>query len=151
MTEEFKHALQQRTYFNSPKEKVYDAVTSADCWNSFFTTGMEIDLQVGGVICFRWKNWGPDLYSTEVPGTVISCQKPDLFSFEWGRKMKTTVEFHLEEKYGGTILTVKEYGYPNTSEGINNLLECACGWGEAVTLLKFYLEHKVVYGKPMIK
>ena len=26
-------------------------------------------------------------------------------------------------------------------------MECATGWGEALALLKFYLEHGVVYGE----
>ena len=26
-------------------------------------------------------------------------------------------------------------------------MECAAGWGEALTLLKFYLEHGVTYGE----
>ena len=28
------------------------------------------------------------------------------------------------------------------------MLECAAGWGEALTLLKFYVEHGVVYTPP---
>lgn len=27
-------------------------------------------------------------------------------------------------------------------------LECAAGWGEAITLLKFYLEHGLIYTTP---
>lgn len=148
MTDKIKIPLQQRTYFALPIEKVYDAITSPDCWNAFFTTGLEIDLKEGGEMWFRWENWGPDLYTTEVPCRVLKCDKPMLFSFEWGSKMKSTVEFHLEEKYNGTVMTVKEYGYPNTDDGLRNQLECASGWGEAVTLLKFYLEHNVTYKGP---
>jgi len=28
------------------------------------------------------------------------------------------------------------------------ILECACGWGEALALLKFYLEHNLTYTQP---
>jgi len=27
------------------------------------------------------------------------------------------------------------------------ILECASGWGEALTLLKFYIEHGIVYAQ----
>ena len=39
-------------------------------------------------------------------------------------------------------------GTPNTPEGRDMILECASGWGEAATLLKFYIEHGVVYTPP---
>ena len=71
-----------------------------------------------------------------------------LFSFEWGSSMVSTVEFHLKAQYGGTVVTLYEYGYPASDAGLVNMLDCASGWGEALTLLKFYLEHGIVYTPP---
>jgi hypothetical protein len=62
--------------------------------------------------------------------------------------MPTKISFDLEEKFGGTVVTLKEVGYPNTPEGRSAMLECASGWGEALTLLKFYLEFGDIYTPP---
>lgn len=148
MSELIKQIINQRTFIKLPIERVYNEITSPDCWNSFFTTGLTIDLKVGGDMVFSWKDWGPDFYSVQVPCTVVACNYPNLFAFEWGQKMRSKVEFHLESKYGGTIVHVKEFGYPKSDEGFASMLECASGWGEAVTLLKFYLEHGIVYTPP---
>jgi len=51
----------------------------------------------------------------------------------------------LEAVEKGTVLTLTESGYKDTPEGLAMILECASGWGEAITLLKFYMEHGVVY------
>lgn len=142
------HSINQSTFINIVPEVVYDAITTARGWDAFFTTGFEIDLKPNGILYFRWKDWGPNFYTTEVKGKVIKCERPELFSFEWGTKLPSTVEFHLEPKFGGTVVNLKEYGYPNNDEGIKNILECAAGWGEAITLLKFYLEHGIVYKAP---
>jgi hypothetical protein len=42
---------------------------------------------------------------------------------------------------------VFEAGYPLDWHGVETLALCAAGWGEASTLLKFYLERGVKYGR----
>ena len=59
--------------------------------------------------------------------------------------MPTRVELNLEASGDGTIVRVKEDGYPNSEAGLAACLDCAAGWGEAMTLLKFYLEHGLTY------
>ena len=76
---------------------------------------------------------------------VDGCTK---FAFRWGTKMPSIVEFNLAERHGGTVVHLKEFDYPNSDQGLENILECAAGWGEALTLLKFYLELGVVYSQP---
>jgi hypothetical protein len=69
------------------------------------------------------------------------------FVFEWSPGTKrTTVSLTLEAQGAGTRLTLEDRGYPRTPEGLSTLLTCATGWGEALTLLKFYLEHGATYG-----
>jgi uncharacterized protein YndB with AHSA1/START domain len=135
----------QTTLIRKDIAVVFDAITSPSVWDAFFTTGMELDLRVGGEMIWRWKDWGPEKYSVEVPATVLSVEPPLLFSFEWGSNQKSTVTFRLTEKDGNTVVVCTEQGYPNTESGRAMALECASGWGEAVTLLKFYLEHGVTY------
>ena len=38
-----------------------------------------------------------------------------------------------------------EHGYQDTPSGRLAFADCATGWGEALKLLKFYLEHGVKY------
>jgi len=57
----------------------------------------------------------------------------------------TTIEIDLEPSDEGTILRLQEHGFRNTPGGRAAMAECAAGWGEAVTLLKFYVEHDITY------
>lgn len=148
MPELLQETISTRTFIKATPEKVYQTITSAEGWDAFFTTGFQIDLQPGGKLYFRWKDWGPNFYTTEVEGEVIECRCPDFFKFKWGTKMPSTVEFSLTAEFGGTVVRLLEYGYPDSSEGLKNMLECASGWGEALALLKFYLEHGVIYTQP---
>jgi len=148
VTEIIAEPIVQRTFIKAPPERVYDTVTSADEWNAFFTTGMDLDPRPDGRIVFRWKNWGPDFYTLEAPGRVLEAQRPSLFVFQWGTTRPTTIRIELQAAHGGTVVHLTEQGYPNTPEGRRNMLECASGWGEALTLLKFYIEHGVTYTPP---
>ncbi len=44
----------------------------------------------------------------------------------------------------GTLVELVETGY--ILDDVNDLVGCAVGWGEAMTLLKFYLEKNITYG-----
>jgi len=146
----FGHDIKQRTFIAAPPEKVYDTIASGDGWNAFFTYDTEVDPRPGGKMVFRWKDWGPDRYTLDAECKVLKVERPRLFAFEWypvGKDNPTTVTFTLEAKHGGAVVAISETGYPDTPKAREMILECACGWGEAVTLLKFWLEHGVRYGK----
>lgn len=146
MAELFDAKIKQRTFIAVSPQKVYETITSGAGWDTFFTTGMTLDLKPGGACNFKWKEWGPDKYSFEAPGKVVAFTPNEMFSFQWGSAGKeTTITFLLEPVEGGTVVTCTEEGYYNTPEGRAMMLECASGWGEALTLLKFYLEHGVTY------
>ena len=51
----------------------------------------------------------------------------------------------FEAVENGAIIRLREYGYEDTPSGRRGILECAAGWGEALTLLKFYVEHGITY------
>lgn len=77
---------------------------------------------------------------------MIEAKRPGLFIFQWGSDGKeTTIRIELAPADKGTVVTLSEDGYEDTPEGRAMIVECAAGWGEAMTLLKFYLEHGVVY------
>ena len=151
MPKPFEHHISQETYIAATPEKVYDTITSAKDWDTFFTTGMELVAKPGGVMNWKWKDWGPGFYNVEVPGEVVEAERPKLFIFRWGAKRQTTITIALTPKFGGTVLHLTEDGYDDTPEDRAMILECASGWGEAVTLLKFYIEHGIVYTPPVRK
>lgn len=66
---------------------------------------------------FSWKGWGADRVSLEATGEVDSFEPNRLLRFRWN------------------------YGL----EGGPTLVECSTGWGEALALLKIYLEHNITY------
>ena len=151
MPEPFGKNIKQTTFIAAPIEKVYDMIASADGWNAFFTTGMELDARPGGKMIWRWRDWGPHFYSIDADAEVVRADRPDLFAFKWypvGNEIATTIEFKLTAKHGGTVVELTESGYPDTDAGRAMILECASGWGEALTLLKFYIEHGLVYTQP---
>lgn len=145
MPDIIKEEINQATFIKAPPEKVYDTITSAEGWDAFFTTGMEIDPRPGGNILFRWKDWGPDFYTLSAGGPVLEAKRPERFVFQWGSKYLTTIMIDLIEEHGGTTVRLIECGYRNTPESRAMMLECAAGWGEALTLLKFYIEHGITY------
>ena len=138
--------IKQSTFIAASPDKVYDTITDAHKWDEFFTTGMELDPRPGGVCSFSWKDWGPNKSSMKAPGKVVDTKRPGLFVFQWGQDGKeTTIRFELSAMDGGTVVALTEDGYQDTPEGRAMILECASGWGEALTLLKFYIEHGIVY------
>lgn len=151
MPQPFGKDIKQTTFIAAPIEKVYDIIASADGWNAFFTTGMELDPKPGGKMTWRWKDWGPLFYTIDAQAEMVRAECPDIFAFQWypvGKDNPTTITFALSAKYGGTVAELTESGYPDTEAGRAMILECASGWGEALTLLKFYIEHGIVYAQP---
>jgi len=129
-------------------ERVYEAITTAKGLDAWFTAGAEVDARPGGYIMFRWKDWGPEKYTGEDGGPVLEVDPPERFVFQWhpdDPAYSTTVAFTFVKSENGTIVRLREFGYHNTPNGLKAMLDCASGWGEALTLLKFLVEHGVRY------
>ncbi len=150
MTDSLGVEIKQATLIRASPERVYDAIATAEGLDSWFTSGSVVDARPGGRIQFVWKDWGPDKYTTESDGPVLEAERGKRFVFQWNpdsgnRELATTIEINLEAVNEGTILRLREYGHENTSTSIAALAECAAGWGEAITLMKFYVEHGITY------
>ena len=129
-------------------QRVFDALTSARELDAWFTNGAEVDLRPGGRVVFRWKDWGPDHYDGEDGGPILDVQRPELFVFQWhpaGPECAPAVRIELRSVAEGTVVRLTDSGYPDTPEGRRKQLECASGWGEALALCKFHVEHGVRY------
>jgi uncharacterized protein YndB with AHSA1/START domain len=128
-------------------DAVYDLFATAAGLDSWFTTGADLDAKAGGVIVYRWKDWGADAVTTEARGVVREAERPRRFVFEWDSDddRPTTVEMLFEARGKGTVMRLREYGFSAGERGRTALVREASGWGEAMTLAKFRIEHGVRY------
>ncbi len=131
------------TWINAEPEAVYDLFATAAGLDKWFCTGSVVDLNKMHIE-YRWKDWGAHQVNMETSGAILEANRPHRFVFQWG-EAATTIEFEFTPKNSGTYMTVLEYGY-DESDPVqkSTLLECASGWGEAISLAKFFLEYGVV-------
>jgi uncharacterized protein YndB with AHSA1/START domain len=140
--------IQHSTLIRAAPEQVYQALATAEGLDAWFTSGARVDPRPGGSIFFRWQDWGPDRVSGEERSPVLEAVPGSRFVFQWhpdNETYATTVEIDLEPAPEGTIVRLQEHGYQDTPSGREAFVNCATGWGEALTLLKFYLEHGLRY------
>jgi uncharacterized protein YndB with AHSA1/START domain len=140
--------IQHATLIHARIEHVYDAFTSADGLDGWFTSGALVDPRPGGFILFRWVDWGPEHINAEDGGPVLEATPPTRLVFRWHPdepSYTTTVEVDFKPIGEDTIVSLVEHGYHDTRSGRTACLNCATGWGEALTLLKFYAEHGLRY------
>ncbi len=139
-------AISQTTFIKASPEEVYDAIATAEGLDRWFTCGTEIAPGPGGKIRLRWKNFGAGRWTLEDGGEVLEAVPSRRFVFKWTPgKSETTVAFDIKPHRNGSMITVTEHGYTSDPEDIQAMLGCATGWGEALTLLKFYLESGLRY------
>jgi len=136
--------IRQATLVRADPLREYEAFTTAEGLDAWFTDGSTVDPRPGGEIRFRWRDWGPDKVTAEDGGPVLEAVKPRRFVFQWrpeDESYATTVEVDFTPTEEGTVVRLREYGYRDTLTSQRCQLDCAAGWGEALTLLKFYVEH----------
>jgi uncharacterized protein YndB with AHSA1/START domain len=135
------------TYIQALPSRVFEALTVGAEWDRWFTTRAVIEPEAGGTYRLHWRDFGPDHVTLTLTGAVLEVEPDRIFAFEWdsGARM-TTVRFELEPRGEGTVVRLTESGYTDREADVVSCLDCAAGWGEALTLLKFYLEHGVTYG-----
>lgn len=139
--------LRHSTFIRTSAEKVYELIATAEGLDRWFTTGATLDPRPGGLIVYRWKQWGPDRITTESRGTVHEADPPRRFAFDWdaGADQQVTVEFDIEPVEGGVVLRLREHGYADSPEATERRVAQASGWGEAMTLIKLMAEHGIHY------
>jgi uncharacterized protein YndB with AHSA1/START domain len=139
--------IEHTTYIAVPVERVYETLTAASGWDAWFTQGTSLSAEIGGELTLRWVEFGAGQWTTEDGGPVVDIEPNKRFAFQWHPAgHPTTVSFDLEPRGTGTNVTVREDGYLASSSDLETLVGCSVGWGEALTLLKFYLEHGLKYG-----
>ncbi len=136
-----------RILIRKDRHDIYRVLTTAEGWNSWFTDGTELNLNSDGTgdIRLKWNNYGPEKLVLEDGGRVLHAEPDSRFIFQWTPgESTTTVSFTLEPAEEGTIVSVHETGYSSSRKDLQACVNCAAGWGEALVLLKFYVEHALV-------
>jgi uncharacterized protein YndB with AHSA1/START domain len=126
----------------------FESLTTVEGWNAWFTTSMFLDLKPGGVIIFEWKDFGAEHFSGGDHGSILEVVPDRKLAFTWhpdSPDYATRVELSLEDAPEGCLVRVRESGFRDDEQGIQSLAQSAVGWGEALTLLKMYLEHGIRY------
>ncbi|TCP24467.1 dihydroorotate oxidase B electron transfer subunit [Scopulibacillus darangshiensis] len=144
--------IQQRTFIRVPVEEIYDTLTTAAGWNAWFTDGTNVNIKNGkGEIHLVWIGLGGNKNTIEDGGPITKADPNRCFEFKWSpaKNLITTVTFTFERKENGTYLTVTDSGYD--FDNLSALTMCSTGWGEALTLLKFYLEYGIIDKHPESK
>jgi uncharacterized protein YndB with AHSA1/START domain len=157
-----------QTYIDVPPQRVFATLTTAVGWDAWFTTATVVDLRLGGTLTLRWVDaaklrhrvtlWGRVHADMEVACRIVAVEPNRRFAFEWSTAgHPTTVDFGLAARGEGTVVTLTEAGYLVADLGATGMTGqvaqrspfamCASGWGEALTLLKFWLEHGITYGQ----
>jgi len=141
--------IRHSVFIRAPRETVWAALTTPQALDAWWgTRGSEIDLRPGGKLTLRWRGWGAERdINADRDCVLLEVLPPSRFVFQWGETADamTTVEFNLEERDGGTLLRLREHGFARTAKGRESFEGNSLGWGEAATLLKFYVEHGVSY------
>ena len=139
--------VSHHTFINEPHSKLYSRLISGDGWEKWFASEAIIGGQVGDEVSFQWENFGADNYTASDMGKIVSLNENSLFAFTWHPGAnETLVSLQFRSSKNGCFLSVEETGYSNTAEDLDVALKVASGWGEALTLLKMYVEHGILYG-----
>ena len=118
--------------------RVFAALTKPSKLNSWFTTGAEVDLRVGG----RYSNADKDT------GRFLEIVPNKRLRFTWDNRDHapgTVVEIVLTRNRRGTIVSLLHYGFSKRAD-FDHYSSNVSGWSWALYNLKAYLE-----GKPVVQ
>ncbi len=110
------------TFVCAPRERVYDALTQAEQLDAWVHDRSKVDPQPGGVMHWRWVDWGPDHVTDEDWGPVLEARRPERYVFQWQTELgPTTVEVDFEEHprarssdYGSTATRTRRKAWPGS-------------------------------------
>ncbi|BBE31023.1 hypothetical protein OSSY52_11640 [Tepiditoga spiralis] len=124
-------------------KKVWDTFVNPNGWDEWFTNGMTMVLKEEGKMKIRWfdQTYGEEVLDEGIIHTLIEHNK---IVFSWNKygdiyKSMVTMRF-FEAQIGGTWIYVEDENLVTNEEEFKIKLDCAVGWGEMLTLAKFWIE-----------
>lgn len=130
-----------------PPERIYDALATAQGLDAWFTTGTTMEPRPGGAMVWRWKDWALTKGETSARAEVLESRPPERYAFRWeaADDLWTDVRMGFQRIPEGTLVRLRETGFPDTPRGRRVIVRTAGRRGEALVLAKFYVEHGVRY------
>jgi len=108
----FPDRIERTLELTHPRERVWQALTTAEGLGTWFGNAADIDLRVGGKVKLKWDS------GDTATLTIERVEPPRVFGYTWsimglpeGDPRRTYVEFTLEPTAKGTTLTVVESGF----------------------------------------
>lgn len=126
MTQTSTDRIEKKIQLRAPRSKVWRAITDAKEFGAWFRVRLEGPFAVGKTTRGRITHPGYEHVTMAV--TVERVEPETLFSYRWhpyavdpkvdySSETPTLVEFKLEDKDGGTLLTVVESGFDKVPAG----------------------------------
>ena len=114
-------ALSSELVVKAPLEKAWEAFTTKEGWEAWFSDKVTSDFQVGSPLVMYFEGYG------ENTGTVVEREEHKSFAYQWHPgegdwtvrpdEEKTTVRFTIEPVETGTKITMVESGFSKVLEG----------------------------------
>jgi uncharacterized protein YndB with AHSA1/START domain len=120
--------------------RVWEALTTAAGLEAWFATRVLASLPES--IHLRWKEWGAGKYTGDARWDIEAAAPRKALVFNWVSHPshgRTRVAITLEPRGPITVVRVEETGFLDVQGALDN----SGGWGEALVLLKVWLEHGI--------
>lgn len=146
-----KDVLTKQHHYAHPIKDVWAAITEQEKISTWFIK-CDFRAEKG----YRYKLLSESDSCEQVGGTILKVNPVHELVYSWivaGTDVETTVSWKLEEKDGGTLLTLQHAGisgYPNEQTALKFFESFDSGWDKCVDSLKGYLAGEnveVAHGK----
>lgn len=140
--------IPHNVYIESSPEQVYRALTTNEGWASWISgSDFQLNENGEGSVRLNWKG----SQTKELIGEIEDATPGQGLAFSWQpADSRTVVSFALEPYKNGTLLAFEETGFSTSEADMQALVLHAVHWGEALNLLKVFLEHNIVYTQETI-
>jgi len=134
--------IRQVYFYQVPPARVFSALTEPKELAKWFPSDAEVQLEKGGKFVLRF---GKEF---AMKGKVKKAKAPGRLTLSWidkigNKTVKTTADFTLERKNGGTLLTLTHSGFGSGKRAVWLYGAIQSGWAYYLTNLRSVLEHGI--------
>jgi uncharacterized protein YndB with AHSA1/START domain len=128
------HSIRHLFHIDAPRQKVFDAISTIDGLNKWWTVQTSGDASKGGIIRFRFGDVGPDMKVIEsTPGETVSWECIASPHGWVGNRLT----FSLDENEGKTRVRFAHNGW---AEDNDFYAICSFTWGRYMESLRQYCQ-----------
>ncbi|MBI5349068.1 MAG: SRPBCC domain-containing protein, partial [Chloroflexi bacterium] len=132
--------LKFKLHINVPISEVYRAFAHQTLWQDWFSDTCQCEPRVGGRLYWYWRE---GFYAL---GTYTALEPHKKIAFTWdgkGEPAPTKVQITLNEKDGGTTVTLSHSGIGSGGKWKQTIKDIENGWNESLENLKSVLEEGI--------